>query len=68
MLGVNLHIINVSRISPLELEGVQMPDKEHANLNFLTATYWTRLRMGTSSCWTSSFEDSPRSTTDSSSS
>ena len=25
MLGVNLHVINVSRISPLELEGVQMP-------------------------------------------
>lgn len=46
MLGVNLHIINVSRISPLELEGVQMPDKEHANLNFLTATYWTRLKDG----------------------
>ena len=46
LLGVNLHIINVSRLSPLELEGVQMPDKEHTVLNLLTATYWTKLREG----------------------
>ena len=31
MLGVTLHTINVSRISPLELEGVQMPDKTTPN-------------------------------------
>lgn len=43
---VRLHTINVSRISPLELEGVQMPDKEHARLNLLTATYWSSLRDG----------------------
>ena len=36
VLGVNLHIINVSRISPLELEGVQMP----------SATFWTQLKDG----------------------
>lgn len=46
LLGVNLHVMNVSRISPLELEGVQMPDKEHAALNFLTARYWTRMKDG----------------------
>ena len=46
LLGVQLHVINVSRISPLELEGVQMPDKDHAALNFLTATFWTRMRDG----------------------
>ena len=33
VLGVNLHIINVSRISPLEL-------------NLLTATFWTQLKEG----------------------
>ena len=36
VLGVNLHIINVSRISPLELEGVQIP----------SATFWTQLKDG----------------------
>ena len=46
LLGVNLHIINVSRISPLELEGVQMPDKNHKELNLLTATYWSKLKEG----------------------
>lgn len=44
--GVKLHTINVSRISPLELEGVQMPDKEHGQLNLLTATFWTQLKDG----------------------
>lgn len=46
LLGVNLHIINVSRISPLELEGVQMPDKNHIELKLLTATHWTQLKHG----------------------
>lgn len=46
LLNVNLHVINVSRISPLELEGVQMPDKDHAQLNLLTATYWKQLKEG----------------------
>ena len=46
LLGVNLHIINVSRISPLELEGVQMPNKNHTEINLLTAIYWKRLKEG----------------------
>lgn len=46
LLGVQLHIINVSRISPLELEGVQMPDSDNTKLNLLTATFWTRMKDG----------------------
>lgn len=46
VLGVNLHIINVSRISPLELEGVQMPSADNTKLNLLTATFWTQLKEG----------------------
>lgn len=48
LLGVNLHIINVSRISPLELEGVMMPhgNGEDMNLKMLPATFWTQLREG----------------------
>lgn len=44
MLGVNLHQINVSRISPLELEGVQMPTE--GKLELLLATYWNNLKDG----------------------
>jgi len=49
LLGVNLHIINVARISPLELEGVQMPethDTEGLRLRLLHATFWTQLKEG----------------------
>jgi len=49
MLGVNLHTINVSRISPLELEGVQMPvaeDGEKMALRLLHATQWTQIQAG----------------------
>ena len=46
LLGVNLHVINVSRISPLELEGVQMPNKDNSELNLLTAIFWTRMKDG----------------------
>lgn len=42
----NLHVINVSRISPLELEGVQMPIEENSRLHLLTATFWTQLKDG----------------------
>jgi hypothetical protein len=49
IIGCRLHIINVSRISPLELEGVQMPvpdtDKD-LQLKLLTATYWSALKEG----------------------
>lgn len=49
MLGVNLHIINVSRLSPLEVEGVQMPaTDEHGvqSLEMLLSTMWSRLKPG----------------------
>lgn len=47
-IGVNLHIINVSRLSPLEVEGVQMPHGtgEEMILRMLPATFWTQLREG----------------------
>ena len=51
MLGVNLHTVNVSRISPLELEGVQMPDKEHSSLNLLLSTTWSKLKDGDIVLW-----------------
>lgn len=46
LLGVNLWVINVSRLSPLDVEGVQMPhgDAEEMILKMLPATFWTRLR------------------------
>ena len=48
LLGVNLHTINVSRISPLELEGVQMPSGtgEEMHLRMLHSTVWTSLKEG----------------------
>lgn len=48
LLGVNLHILNVSRISPLDVEGVQMPhgQDENMRLRMLTATFWTQLKEG----------------------
>lgn len=48
LLGVNLHIINVSRLSPLEVEGVQMPhgEGEEMVLRMLPATFWKQLQEG----------------------
>lgn len=48
ILGVELHIINVSRLSPLEVEGVQMPHGAGADmqLRMLPATFWTQLKQG----------------------
>lgn len=48
LLGVGLHVINVSRISPLEVEGVQMPHGEGDDmmLRMLPATFWTSIREG----------------------
>lgn len=48
ILGVELHIINVSRLSPLEVEGVQMPHGAGADmqLRMLPATFWTQLNQG----------------------
>lgn len=46
ILGVNLHIINVSRMNPLEVEGVQMPTDNNTKLLMLTATWWSQLKDG----------------------
>lgn len=48
LLGVQLHIINVSRLSPLEIEGVQMPHghDDDMSLRMLPATFWTSLKEG----------------------
>jgi len=45
-IGCNLHIVNVSRISPLELEGVMMPVEENTRLSLLHSTMWTDLVEG----------------------
>lgn len=47
-LGKKLHIINVSRLSPLDVEGVQMPhgSGEDMALRMLPATFWTSLAEG----------------------
>lgn len=41
-----LHIINVSRLSPLEVEGVQMPVDENTALHMIPAAFWSRLQDG----------------------
>ena len=48
LLDVDLHIIAVSRLNSLEVEGVQMPvvqEDEHI-LKMLPATFWTQLKEG----------------------
>lgn len=46
--GKKVHILNVSRMSPLDTEGVQMPHGagEEMALRMLHATYWTQLEEG----------------------
>lgn len=49
IIGVNLHVINLARLSPLELEGVQMPitpEGEDMRLQLLHATFWKNLKEG----------------------
>lgn len=48
LLEVELHVINVSRLSPLDVEGVQMPhgSDEDMHLRMLPATFWTSLKEG----------------------
>lgn len=47
LIGKRLHTINLSRVSPLELEGVQMPTTgEDMKLRLLHATYWTQIQEG----------------------
>jgi hypothetical protein len=42
----NLHVINVSRLSPLEIEGLQMPTKNNEGLKLLLNTIWSRIEEG----------------------
>jgi hypothetical protein len=46
IVGCQLHTINVSRISPLELEGIMMPIDENTSLRLLHSTLWTSLKEG----------------------
>lgn len=46
LLRVNLHVINVSRLSPLEVEGVQMPVEDNTRLHMIPASFWSRLKAG----------------------
>lgn len=46
MLGVNLHIVNVSRISPLGLEGLELPDSDRNALTLLISEMWTKAKEG----------------------
>lgn len=48
LVGVRLHLINVSRLSPLDVEGVQMPHGtgDDMVLRMLPATFWTQLKDG----------------------
>jgi hypothetical protein len=48
LLGKELHIVNVSRLSPLDVEGVQMPhgSGDDMVLRMLPATFWTSLKEG----------------------
>ena len=44
LVGKQLHVVNVSRMSPLEIEGIQMPINDR--LHMLHSTLWTQLREG----------------------
>lgn len=46
ILNVKLHTINVSRISPLEIEGVQMPIDDNTALHMIPSTFWSKLGKG----------------------
>lgn len=44
--GVNLHIVNVSRINPLGLEGLEMPVERNTRLKLLVSELWTKAKDG----------------------
>ena len=46
ILGVNLHVINLARMSPLEVEGIQMPTDGNSRLDMLIAPRWTSIKEG----------------------
>lgn len=45
-LGVKLHVVNVSRISPLGLEGLEMPTRDNSSLRLLISELWTKAAEG----------------------
>jgi MoxR-like ATPase len=54
LVGKKLHIVNVSRLSPLEIEGVQMPytdEFDKQKLVLLLATLWNQLEEGDIILW-----------------
>lgn len=46
LLGVKLHVVNVSRINPLGLEGLEMPDQDSSALRLLISEMWTKADEG----------------------
>lgn len=46
IVGKKLHVLSVARISPLEVEGVQMPVDGNTRLQLLHNTLWTQLEEG----------------------
>jgi hypothetical protein len=46
LIGVNLHIINVSRLSPLDVEGIQMPVDDNTRVHMIPASYWSQIKAG----------------------
>lgn len=46
LVGKNVWTINVSRLSPLEVEGVQMPIDDNTALHMIPAAFWTRMQEG----------------------
>lgn len=46
LVGKKLHIVNVARLSPLEIEGLQMPIEENTRLKMLINRLWMDLEEG----------------------
>lgn len=46
IVGVDLHVVNVSRINPLGLEGLEMPDAKNSSLQLLISELWTKGKEG----------------------
>lgn len=44
--GRKLHVINVSRLTPLEIEGIQMPVERNTKLKMLINRMWSELEEG----------------------
>ncbi len=46
LMNVQLRTVNLARVSPLEIEGIQMPDLKNKKVEPLMAAYWSGLRDG----------------------